>query len=42
VQAQPIMRGGGPADYFRVSEDNLFQMHRKHGHKEDPGPIDPT
>lgn len=31
-----ILRGGGPADYFTVSEDNLFIMHREHGHLEDP------
>ena len=26
--ARPIMRGGGPADYFEVSEDQLFHMFR--------------
>jgi flavin reductase (DIM6/NTAB) family NADH-FMN oxidoreductase RutF len=26
--AQPILRGGGPADYFEVSPDNLFRMFR--------------
>ncbi|WP_395059534.1 flavin reductase family protein [Polaromonas sp.] len=26
--AQPIMRGGGPADYFTVTLDNLFKMFR--------------
>ena len=26
--AQPILRGGGPADYFEVSPDNLFKMFR--------------
>lgn len=26
--AQPILRGGGPADYFTVSPDNLFKMFR--------------
>ncbi|WP_166267913.1 flavin reductase family protein [Marinobacter caseinilyticus] len=26
--AEPIMRGGGPADYFAVSADQRFQMHR--------------
>ena len=26
--AQPILRGGGPADYFEVSHDNLFKMFR--------------
>lgn len=38
--AEPILRGGGPADYFTISRDNLFQIHRKYGHLEDPGPID--
>lgn len=40
VQGEPIMRGGGPADYFRISRDNRFIMHRKHGHLEDPAPAD--
>ncbi|WP_417517254.1 flavin reductase family protein [Marinobacter sp.] len=26
--AEPVMRGGGPADYFTVSAANKFQMHR--------------
>lgn len=26
--AQPILRGGGPADYFEISKDNLFKMYR--------------
>lgn len=26
--AQPILRGGGPADYFTVTPDNLFKMFR--------------
>ena len=26
--AEPIMRGGGPADYFSVRPDNLFRMTR--------------
>jgi Conserved protein/domain typically associated with flavoprotein oxygenases, DIM6/NTAB family len=26
--ARPIMRGGGPADYFEVTEDQLFHMFR--------------
>jgi flavin reductase (DIM6/NTAB) family NADH-FMN oxidoreductase RutF len=26
--AEPILRGGGPADYFTVTRDNLFRMHR--------------
>jgi flavin reductase (DIM6/NTAB) family NADH-FMN oxidoreductase RutF len=26
--AQPILRGGGPADYFEITNDNLFKMHR--------------
>jgi len=26
--ARPIMRGGGPADYFDVTEDRLFHMFR--------------
>jgi hypothetical protein len=25
---RPILRGGGPADYFEVSRDNLFRMFR--------------
>ena len=24
--AQPILRGGGPADYFEITPDNLFKM----------------
>ncbi|GAB3192239.1 flavin reductase family protein [Nesterenkonia suensis] len=26
--ADPLLRGGGPADYFRIREDDLVQMHR--------------
>jgi hypothetical protein len=26
--AQPILRGGGPADYFAISPEGLFQMRR--------------
>jgi flavin reductase (DIM6/NTAB) family NADH-FMN oxidoreductase RutF len=26
--AQPILRGGGPADYFALTPDNLFRMFR--------------
>jgi flavin reductase (DIM6/NTAB) family NADH-FMN oxidoreductase RutF len=26
--AVPILRGGGPADYFAIGPDQLFQMHR--------------
>ena len=26
--AEPILRGGGPADYFTVTPDNLFKMYR--------------
>jgi len=26
--AQPILRGGGPADYFEITADTLFQMRR--------------
>ncbi|ALU91566.1 flavin reductase family protein [Herbaspirillum rubrisubalbicans] len=26
--AQPILRGGGPADYFQVLQEGLFQMRR--------------
>ena len=26
--AQPIMRGGGPADYFAITPENLFKMRR--------------
>jgi flavin reductase (DIM6/NTAB) family NADH-FMN oxidoreductase RutF len=25
---QPILRGGGPADYFQIGPEALFQMHR--------------
>lgn len=28
ARARPILRGGGPADYFEVSEDALFRMRR--------------
>lgn len=27
-RAQPILRGGGPADYFAISEEQLFKMRR--------------
>ena len=26
--ARPILRGGGPADYFEISADGLFKMRR--------------
>jgi hypothetical protein len=26
--AEPILRGGGPADYFGISKDALFRMFR--------------
>ncbi|RYF34226.1 MAG: flavin reductase family protein [Comamonadaceae bacterium] len=26
--AEPILRGGGPADYFAITRDNLFRMFR--------------
>ena len=26
--AKPILRGGGPADYFEITSDNLFRMFR--------------
>ena len=26
--AEPFLRGGGPADYFRIEPDALFRMHR--------------
>jgi hypothetical protein len=26
--AEPILRGGGPADYFEVRPENLFRMAR--------------
>ena len=26
--AEHVLRGGGPADYFTVGEDQLFQMYR--------------
>lgn len=26
--AHPVLRGGGPADYFEVSQESLFQMYR--------------
>jgi Conserved protein/domain typically associated with flavoprotein oxygenases, DIM6/NTAB family len=28
VAADPISRGGGPADYFTITEANRFQMYR--------------
>ena len=28
TRAQPITRGGGPADYFAITEDRLFRMKR--------------
>lgn len=36
LAADPIFRGGGPADFFRISKDNHFEVHRKFGHLEDP------
>lgn len=27
--ARPILRGGGPADYYEVSRSALFQMRRR-------------
>jgi flavin reductase (DIM6/NTAB) family NADH-FMN oxidoreductase RutF len=34
VAAEPILRGGGPADYFGITRGDLFQLHRKFGHRE--------
>ncbi|HAI89756.1 MAG TPA: Asp/Glu/hydantoin racemase, partial [Alcanivorax sp.] len=28
ADAEPILRGGGPADYFGISPDTFFQMYR--------------
>jgi flavin reductase (DIM6/NTAB) family NADH-FMN oxidoreductase RutF len=28
ARARPILRGGGPADYFEIGDDALFSMHR--------------
>ena len=28
ADAEPILRGGGPADYFGISPENFFQMYR--------------
>ncbi|CAN5405412.1 flavin reductase family protein [soil metagenome] len=28
AKARPIVRGGGPADYFEITEDRLFRMRR--------------
>jgi flavin reductase (DIM6/NTAB) family NADH-FMN oxidoreductase RutF len=28
AKAAPILRGGGPADYFSIGEEQLFQMFR--------------
>ena len=28
VSAEPILRAGGPADYFAITRDNLFKMFR--------------
>jgi flavin reductase (DIM6/NTAB) family NADH-FMN oxidoreductase RutF len=28
ARAQPILRGGGPADYFEITQDRLFRMRR--------------
>jgi flavin reductase (DIM6/NTAB) family NADH-FMN oxidoreductase RutF len=28
AKARPILRGGGPADYFEITQDRLFQMRR--------------
>jgi hypothetical protein len=27
-QHHPVLRGGGPADYFEISAAQRFQMHR--------------
>ncbi len=26
--AQPVLRGGGPADYFAIAPESRFRMHR--------------
>jgi flavin reductase (DIM6/NTAB) family NADH-FMN oxidoreductase RutF len=31
AKARPILRGGGPADYFEITQDRLFHMHRPKG-----------
>jgi len=31
VAGAPVLRGGGPSDYFRVSEETLFKMDRPPG-----------
>ena len=31
AEAQPILRGGGPADYFEIAPAQLFRMHRPRG-----------
>ena len=28
ADAEPVLRGGGPADYFAITPDNLFQLRR--------------
>ncbi|NMG66697.1 flavin reductase family protein [Azoarcus indigens] len=28
AKARPVLRGGGPADYFEISEDTLFHLYR--------------
>ena len=28
ADAEPVLRGGGPADYFAITPDNLFQLYR--------------
>ncbi len=30
--AEPILRGGGPADYFRIGKEQLFRMQRPGGY----------
>lgn len=31
AQARPILRGGGPSDYFEISEEQLFKLDRPSG-----------
>jgi hypothetical protein len=28
ARGEPILRGGGPADYFAITEESLFKMRR--------------
>jgi hypothetical protein len=28
LKGNPVMRGGGPGDYFGISEDNFFELLR--------------